>query len=118
MECKHFNLEKLQNMFDKEQNLEELNKIMSAIADKQDILSNDNKETDNVQLEEKIYQQMNRMIHQMKMVKIALRMTETPAAMFENLCKKIKTRLIGAKLNSEEKARDRQRKINNIELWI
>jgi len=35
-------------MFDKEQNSEELNKIMGTTADKQDILSDDNKETHNV----------------------------------------------------------------------
>ena len=35
-------------MFDKEQNLEELNKIMSAISDKHDALSDDNEETNNV----------------------------------------------------------------------
>ena len=46
-------------MFDVEQNPEELNKIMSAISDKQDSFSYDNEETNNVQLEEEIYQQMN-----------------------------------------------------------
>ena len=46
-------------MFDKEENSEELNKIMSAISDKHDVLSDDNEETNNVQLEEEIYQQMN-----------------------------------------------------------
>ena len=45
-------------MFKKEQNLEELNKIMDAISDKHDVLSDDNEETNNVQLEEEIYQQM------------------------------------------------------------
>jgi len=59
MEYKRHSLEELQKMFDKAQNLEELNKIMSTISDKYDILSNDNKETNNVQLEEEIYQQMN-----------------------------------------------------------
>ena len=44
-------------------------------------------------------------------------MMETPAAMFTNLCKKIETKFIGAKLDFEEKAREYQRKINNIELW-
>ena len=44
-------------------------------------------------------------------------MIETPAAMFRNLCKEIETEFIGAKLDSEEKAREWQRKINNIELW-
>ena len=46
-------------MFEKEQNLEELNKIICAISDEYDILF-DNEETNNVQLEEGIYQQMNR----------------------------------------------------------
>ena len=41
-------------MFNKEQYPEELNKIMSAISDK--YLSDDNEETNNVQLEEEIYQ--------------------------------------------------------------
>ena len=59
MECKHCTLDELQNMFDKELNLKELNKIMSAISDKYDILSDDNEETNNLQLEEEIYQQMN-----------------------------------------------------------
>ena len=44
-------------------------------------------------------------------------MMETPATMFKNLCKEIETEFIGAKLNSKEKAREWQRKINNIELW-
>jgi len=48
--------------------------------------------------------------------KNTLRMMETPALMFKNLCKKIETGFIGAKLHSEEKAREWQRKINNIEL--
>ena len=56
---KQFNLEKLQHMFDSEQNSEQLNKIMGAIVDKQDVLSYDNKETNYVQLEEELYQQMN-----------------------------------------------------------
>ena len=42
---------------------------------------------------------------------------ETPVAMFKYLCKEIKTEFIGAKLDSEEKAKEWQRKINNIELW-
>ena len=46
-------------MFDKEQNLEKLNKIMSIIVDKQGKLSDDYEETNNAQLEEEIYQQMN-----------------------------------------------------------
>ena len=42
-------------MFEVEQNSEELNKIMSAISNKHDLLSDDNEETNNVQLEEEIY---------------------------------------------------------------
>jgi len=48
-------------MFDKEQNGEKLNKIISIIVDKQGILSDDFEETNNTQLEEEIYQQMNLM---------------------------------------------------------
>jgi len=60
LEYEKYSLEELQKMFDKEQNPEEeLNKIMSAISDKYDVLSDDNKETNNVQLEEEMYQQMN-----------------------------------------------------------
>ena len=46
-------------MFEKEQNSEELNKIIGAFSDKHDVLSNDNEETNYVHLEEEIYQQMN-----------------------------------------------------------
>ena len=46
-------------MFDKEQNPEELNKIISVIVDKQGALSDGYEETNNTQLEEEIYQQMN-----------------------------------------------------------
>ena len=46
-------------MFDKEQNLEKLNKIMREISDKHNARSDDNEETNNVQLGEEIYQQMN-----------------------------------------------------------
>jgi len=56
MEYEQYTLKELQMMFEKEQNPEELNKIMSAISDKQDILSNENEETNNVQLEQEIYQ--------------------------------------------------------------
>ena len=49
--------------------------------------------------------------------KNTLRVMETPAAMFRSLCKEIETKFVGAKLDSEEKAREWQRKINNIELW-
>jgi len=42
---------------------------------------------------------------------------ETPVAMFKNLCNKIETKFIRAKLDFEEKTREWQRKINNIELW-
>ena len=46
-------------MFDKEQNSDELNKIIGVISDKHDILTDDNQEINNSQLEEEIYQQMN-----------------------------------------------------------
>jgi len=59
MEYKEYTLEKLQDMFEREQNLEEINKIMSAISDKNDVLSYKDKETNNVHLEEEIYQQIN-----------------------------------------------------------
>ena len=36
--------------------------------------------------------------------------------MFKDLCNEIKTKFIGAKVDSEEKGREWQRKINNIEL--
>ena len=49
----------LENMFDKEHNQEELNKIMGRIVDKQEVLSDNNEKTNNIQLEEEIYQQMN-----------------------------------------------------------
>ena len=42
MQYKQCDLEDLQNMFEKEQNPEELNKIMCAIVDKQYVLSADN----------------------------------------------------------------------------
>ena len=59
MEYEKYGLELVQKMFYEEQNSEELNKIMSAISDKYDVLSDDNEETNTVQLEEEIYQQMN-----------------------------------------------------------
>jgi len=59
MEYKQYTLEELHNMFEKEQNPKELNKILGVISYKHDILSDDNKETNNVQLEEEIYQQMS-----------------------------------------------------------
>jgi len=59
MEYEKYSLEELQKMFDAEQNPEELNKIMSAISDKHDFLCDDSEETNNIQLEEEIYQQMN-----------------------------------------------------------
>jgi len=46
-------------MFEREQNPKELNKIMGAISDKHDVLSDDNEETNNVELEEELYKQMN-----------------------------------------------------------
>ena len=59
MDYNQYNLEELQDMFDNKQNPEELNTIMSVIVDKEEILSNDYKETNNIQLEEEIYPQMN-----------------------------------------------------------
>ena len=44
-------------------------------------------------------------------------MMETLAAIFKNLSKELETEFIGAILDSEEKAREWQRKINNVELW-
>jgi len=44
-------------------------------------------------------------------------MMDTPAAVFKTLCKEIETNFIKAKLDSEEKTGEWQRKINNIELW-
>ena len=55
MKYKLFTLEEQQNMFEKEQNPEELNKIMGAISNKHDVLADDNEETNNVQLEKEIY---------------------------------------------------------------
>jgi len=43
MEHDQYTLKELQKMFKEEQNLEELNKIMSAITDKHDVLFNENK---------------------------------------------------------------------------
>ena len=48
--------------------------------------------------------------------KNALRMMDVPVTMFKNLCKEIETESIRAKLDFEEKAKEWQRKINNIEL--
>ena len=59
MEYEKYSLEEFQKMFEVEQNPDELNKIMGAISDKHDLLSDDNEETNNGQLEEEIYQQMN-----------------------------------------------------------
>jgi len=42
MEYKQHTLEQLQKMFEKEQNLEESNKNMSAISNKHDVLFDDN----------------------------------------------------------------------------
>ena len=63
----------------------------STVADWYDLLSEDGKNT--------------------------LRAMETPSTMFRRLCKEIEIEFIGAKLDSEEKVREWQRKINNIELW-
>ena len=46
--------------------------------------------------------------------KHVLRMMETPALIFKNLYKKIETEFIEDKLDSEEEAREWQRKINSI----
>ena len=48
--------------------------------------------------------------------KNTLRVMETPTAMFRSLCKKIKIEFIEAKIDFEDKAREWQRKINNIKL--
>ena len=56
MYYKKYNLEELYNMFDKEQNSEVLNKIMSAIIYMRGVLSNDNEETNIIKLKEEIYQ--------------------------------------------------------------
>lgn len=55
IEYEQYTLEELQKMFENEQNSEELNKIMNAISDEHDVLSYNNEETNNVQLEEEIY---------------------------------------------------------------
>jgi len=55
MKYEKYSLEELQKMLDVEQNPEELHKIMSTISDKHDVLSDDNEETNDVQLEEEIY---------------------------------------------------------------
>ena len=56
MEYKQYNFDELQNMFDKKQCPKELNKIMDAIVDKQEVLFENNEETNNHKLEEEIYQ--------------------------------------------------------------
>ena len=43
---------------------------------------------------------------------------EIPKAMFKKSCKEIEIEFIGSKLDSEEKTREWQRKINNIEIWV
>jgi len=53
MDNKHYNLEELHIVFDKKQNLEELNKIMSVIIDKQGILSDDYEEKNNASYKKK-----------------------------------------------------------------
>ena len=47
MEYMQYNLEELHTIFDKDQNLEELNKIIRVIVDKQEMLTGDNEETNN-----------------------------------------------------------------------
>ena len=59
MNYKQYNLEELYGMFDKEQNPEGLNKIMSVVADKQGILSDGYEEPKNAQLEEEIFEQQS-----------------------------------------------------------
>ena len=59
MAYKRHDMEELRNMFDKERDCGELNKIISAIIGKQEVPSDDNEEINNVQLEREIYQQMN-----------------------------------------------------------
>ena len=49
--------------------------------------------------------------------KNTLRLMETSDAMFKNLCGEIEIEFSGVKLDSEEKAREWQRKFNNTELW-
>jgi len=44
-------------------------------------------------------------------------MMKKPEAMFTKLYKKIEIEFIGSKLDYEEKTREWQRKINNIEIW-
>lgn len=56
---KDLELDKLQKLFDEEENPVELNKIMGIIAEKQIILSDDYEETNNILLEKEIYQQMS-----------------------------------------------------------
>ena len=55
MEYEQYTLQELKKMFEKEQNPEELNKIICAISDNQDVLPDENEKTNNVQLEEEIY---------------------------------------------------------------
>ena len=43
--------------------------------------------------------------------KNTLRTMETPAAMFRSLCKEIETEFIGAKIDSEKKAREWQKQL-------
>jgi len=46
-----------------------------------------------------------------------LRIMETLATVFKTLYEKIKIEFIDGKINSEEKARECQRNINDIEIW-
>ena len=59
MEYEQHTLEELHKMLEKEQYPKELNKIMSNNSEKHDALSDNIEETNHVQLEEEIYQQMN-----------------------------------------------------------
>ena len=47
-------------MFDKEQNSEQLDKMMDSITDKQKVLFDNNEDTNNIQLEEEIYQRTDK----------------------------------------------------------
>ena len=59
IEYKQHTLEELQNTLEKEHHPEELNKIMSTISDKYDVLFDDNEAANIIFSEEQIYRQMN-----------------------------------------------------------
>ena len=91
MEYKQYNLEELYNMFDKEQKPKELNKIMGAIADNQNVSSDDYEETNNIQLEEEIYQQMN-----------LIRLEDLNAISLDEIRKKLDKKKYGKKVFEDE----------------